>query len=162
MPVPDPTRFPIEKRFQAALNAMRNPGFLKSPKYEEQQKRALRDGAHPDIIEFERKLVKRFADLGVPVFAHCVIRTSEEQLRLFNEGFSKDTPKDGLWPHKAYAVDIIHSKLGWMDALPQGWQIIGHIGHEVAISMGIKITWGGDWKHFHDPAHFELSDWKNL
>jgi len=159
----EPERFPIETRFQAALNAMRNPGFLGSPRYQEQQKRALREGAHPDILEFERKLVKRLWSLGVPVFANCVVRTRDEQASLYIRGFSKDHPNDGLWPHQAFAVDIIHGTLGWMENpnIPNAWAIIGHLGKEVAASMGIEITWGGDWK-FYDPAHFELTDWKRI
>lgn len=159
----EPERFPIETRFQAALNAMRNPGFLKSPKYQQQQKRALREGAHPQILEFERKLVKRLAEMGVPVFAACVVRTYDEQASAYARGVSKDSPADGLWPHRAFAVDIIHGTLGYMDkpVIPNAWAIIGHVGKEVAASMGIKITWGGDWT-FYDPAHFELTGWKQM
>lgn len=163
MPTLEPTRFPIETRFQAALNAMRNPGFLKSPRYQEQQKRALREGAHPHILEFERKLVKRLAELGVPVFAHCVVRTPAEQADAYMRGVSKVNPFVGPYPHQAWAVDIIHGVFGWMDspAIPHSWDLIGHLGKEVAASMQIKIVWGGDWNVLYDPAHFELADWKH-
>lgn len=162
MPVPEPTRFPIETRFQSALNAIRNPGFIKSPKYQQQQKRALREGAHPDILDFERKLVKRLASMGVPVFAVCVVRTAQEQAAVYASGASKDSPDDGLWPHMAFAVDIIHGTLGYMDRplIPNAWAIIVHVAKEVAISMGIEITCGHDWGW--DSAHFELKHWKRI
>lgn len=144
------------------MAALRNEAFLKTPKYQEQQKRAVIDGAHPAIVEFSRKLCKRLAGMGIPAFPHCIVRTEQEQLRLFNEGFSKDTPKDGVWPHMGYAVDIIHSKLAWMDGIPNAWAIFGHVGKEVAASMQIGVTWGGDWKLFKDPAHWELTHWKAM
>lgn len=150
--------------YRVAMEALRNEGFLKSPKYQEQQTRANRVGAHPLIVEFSDKLVKRLGKLGIPVFPLCIVRTEQEQMKAFLDGVSKDDPSDGLWPHRFAAVDIIHSKLGYMDAenhVPNGWNIIGHCGKEVAHSMGIKIVWGGDWK-FYDPAHFELEGWKEM
>lgn len=158
----EPERFPIETRYQAALNAMRNPGFLKSPKYQQQQKRAVRDGAHPDILEFERLLVKRCAALGVPVFALCVMRSYDDQMSAYVRGASKDSPADGLWPHMGFAVDIIHGTLGYMDrpVIPNAWAIIKHLAEEVARSMGIEITCGHDWGW--DSAHFELKHWKRI
>lgn len=152
--------------FPMALRAMRNPEFMKTPRYKEQQKRARREGAHPDIVEFADKLVKRFRDMGIPMFPHCIVRTREEQQDAFDRGVSWDSPADGLWPHMGYAVDIIHGVLGWMDQpkpIPHAWDIVGHLGKEVALSMGIKIKWGGDFpKGKYDPAHFELEGWRDL
>lgn len=149
--------------FPMAIEAMRNVGFLKSPKYQEQQTRASRVGAHPLILEFSDKLVKRCKNLGIPVFPHCIVRTYDDQASVYARGVSRDSPTDGLWPHRFAAVDIIHGTLGYMDApvIPHAWSIIGHLGKEVAHSMGIKIIWGGDWK-FYDPAHFELEGWKDM
>ena len=135
-----------------------------TPAYNEQQHRANRSGAHPKILEFTDKLVKRCRDLGIPVFPHCIVRTRADQQSAFVLGHSRDSPNDGLWPHRAFAVDIIHSKLGWMEGIPHSremWLVIGHLGKEVASSMSINIEWGGDWK-FYDPSHFELSGWKDI
>lgn len=149
-------------RFQSALAAMRNKGFLKSPKYQQQQKRALREGAHPHIVEFSDKLVKRMREMGIPMFAHCIVRTADQQQAAFDLGVSNDSPKDGLWPHQAFAVDIIHGVAGWMDkpVIPLAWEVVGHIGKEVAKSIGVSVVWGGDFRRFPDPAHWELADWK--
>lgn len=159
------------KAFPMALEAMRNTAFLKSPKWQEQQLRADRHGAHDKICEFTRKLVQRAALLGVPLFPHCIVRTVEDQASAFARGVSW-TPPTRPFPHRAFAVDIIHGTLGWMDrpVIPHAWEIIGHLGIEVAKSMSIKITWGGDWdndgdsadERKYDPAHFELSDWRAL
>lgn len=151
--------------YPRALDAMRNRAFIKSPKYQEQQKRAVRDGAHPLICEFADKMVKRFRELGIPMFPACIIRTQGEQHAMFRAGVSNDRPDDGLWPHMAFAVDIIHGQLGYMDELNKKlpvWALVGHIGKEVAISMGIKIKWGGEFRKLYDPAHFELENWREI
>lgn len=149
--------------FPRALDAMQNPGFIKSPRYQEQQKRANRVGAHPHIVEFADKLVKRGAQMGIPLFPHCIVRTYEDQMAAYVQGVSRDSPADGLWPHKFAAVDIIHGTLAYMDEpiIYNAWAIIGHLGKEVAHSMGIQIEWGGDWK-WRDAAHFELKGWKEI
>lgn len=149
-----------------ALAAMRNSEFLKTPKYQEQQTRALKEGADPLILEFSEKLIKRMAALGVPMFAHCIVRPYHQQAVEFAQGDSLINPAKTPWPHRAYAVDIIHSVHGWMDKFdhkPTGvraWEIVGHVGKEVANSMDIDIKWGGEFKRLYDPAHFELADWR--
>jgi len=144
---------------KSALAALRAPLFLTVPKYQVQQSLANRVGADPDILDFERRLVARLKKMDIPVYAHCVVRTEDEQLRLLNEGKTKDSPLDGRWPHMAYAVDIVHGVHHW-EIPSSAWAIIGHVGKEVAASCGVKVDWGGDWK-FYDPAHWQLSDWKD-
>lgn len=164
MQEPDGRNADPATRYPRALQAMRNPAFLKSPKYQQQQTRAVREGAHPHIVEFADKLVKRFASMGIPMFPHCIVRTYDEQADAFVRGVTKDSPMDGLWPHRAFAVDIIHSVWGWIEPPehPEVWDIVGHVGKEVALSMGIKIVWGGDWNRFPDPVHFELENWREI
>ena len=130
-----------------------------SERYSDQQGRADRTGSDPRILEFERKLVKRARKIGVPLFAHCVIRGSADQNRLYREGRSK--ARAGESPHNfGCAVDLIHGTKGWNLTRNQ-WDIIGHIGHELAIQAGLDVVWGGDWK-FYDPAHWELADWRKV
>lgn len=120
--------------------------------------RAKRKGASPQILEFEQALIKKLASLQVPVFAHCVIRERDEQEAAYFRGNSK--ARFGQSPHNyGMAVDIIHSIKGW-EIPNQSWEIIGHVGKEVAKAHGIKIVWGGDFKSLWDPAHWELADWK--
>ena len=160
MPTPNLVKGDPATLFPRAIAAMQNKPFLKTPSYQKQQTRALTEGAHPLIVEFARKLVKRLAGMGIPVFPHCIVRTFDDQASAYARGVSKDSPTDGLWPHRAFAVDIVHGKLLW-DMTKEMWAVVGHVGKEVAASMGIKIVWGGDWK-FWDPAHFELADWKRI
>lgn len=134
--------------------------FLLRPEYQTQQQRAVRDGAHPDIREFERKLIKRMAKKhGVPLFAHNMVRSNADQTALFVQGVSK--AKAGKSPHNfGCAVDIVHSVRAW-DLSRESWLMLGHIGKELANQMGVKLVWGGDWS-FYDPAHWELAEWRKL
>lgn len=143
----------------SSLRGMVDRPFLKTAKYAQQQERADRKGANPDILEFERVLIRRMAALGVPMFAHEVVRSAEKQAQEFHEGDSKDSPADGVWGHRSCAVDIIHSGKGW-GLTDQQWLIVGHTGKH----LGFKVRWGGDFKPLKasglgwDPAHWELLD----
>ena len=104
--------------------------------------------------------MKRVFKLGVPIFAHSVIRGSADQNRLYREGHSK--ARAGESPHNyGAAVDLIHGTKGWNLTRKQ-WAIIGHIGKELAIQAGHKVTWGGDFKSLYDPAHWELTEWRAI
>lgn len=133
--------------------------FLQSRKWQEQQTRAWREEAHPDILEFERVFIKRLTRQGIPAFASEVMRTAERQNDLYALGHSK--AKGGQSPHQyGCAVDIVHSVKGWnLDR--QQWDLLAHIGKELATQKGIKLVWGGDFESLYDPAHWELADWRS-
>lgn len=155
------------------LRSIRDPKFLWSTLHHEQHMRAVRSfakkaadggnlivGAHPDILRFEKALVKRMNKLGVPMFASEVIRTPERQTELYIKGTTK--AKANQSPHQfGCAVDIIHGVKGWEISNP-AWNLVGQIGLEVATSLGIKIKWGGTFSNLWDPAHWELLEWKSI
>lgn len=149
-----------------ALAGLVDRSFLASQRWQTQQHRANRVGAHPNIILFEAKLRRRLADMGIPMFCHTMVRTREQQMIEYQEGTSKDSPADGKWPHRAHAIDLVHSTRAW-GLTPKQWQCIGHVGFEVAKANHIRVTWGGDDpgvndKFNWDPAHWELTNWKEL
>lgn len=153
---------PGGEAYAVALRGMVDRPFCASQKYGEQQGRADRVGAQKQILDFERKLVRRFLNMGVPLFAHCVVRGDEEQNRLLKAGVSKAGA--GESPHNyGAAVDLIHGTKAWALSREQ-WAIIGHVGKEVAAQAGIHVTWGGDDgpgdKFNWDPAHWELTEWR--
>jgi len=147
------------KAYADELAGMVERAFCFTEAYGNQQARADKAGAQPDILRFADLLIGRAFKLGIPLFPHCVVRGSEEQNRLFKEGKSK--ARAGESPHNyGAAVDIVHGKLGWNLSRRQ-WAIIGHLGKEIAAQQGLKVTWGGDWK-FYDPAHWELTEWRAI
>ena len=70
---------------------------------------------------------------------------------------SKLAKKDGfghavdLYPYYNGAVQVSDKEV-----IPKLKLIAVHI-KAVAKCLGLKITWGGDWKTPYDPPHFELS-----
>lgn len=120
--------------------------------------RAIREGAHPKILEFEDALIKRLAKHMVPMWAHSIVRGAKQQEAAFAGGFSK--ARFGKSPHNfGCAVDLVHGTKAW-GLSEDAWKIIGDIGKEVAKSRGVPIVWGGDFQSLWDPAHWELRDWK--
>lgn len=134
--------------------------FLKSQRWQEQQWRADRLGAHPDILEFERVFIRRMSKLGVPMFASEVIRSWKRQEELYALGNSR--ARGGLSAHQhGCAIDLVHSVKGW-NLDKKAWELIGHVGKEVAKQKGLAIVslaWGGDWS-FYDPAHWQIDGWQ--
>lgn len=146
--------------YASGLRAIVARDFLLSEKHQEQQWRADRKGADHRILLFEHKFLLRMEKLGVPMFAHCVVRSLAEQTARFVQGNSK--AKAGQSPHNyGLAVDLIHGIWAWQIA-DESWRVIGHIGKEIAAQNGLKLTWGGDFKNLWDPAHWELTDWKSI
>lgn len=148
-----------------ALRGMVDRPFLKSQKYQDQQWRAVREGAHPDILEFEKRMVRRMAKLGVPMFGHCVVRSLEQQAIEFAQGDSK--VKFGAH-NVGCAIDLVHGTKAWK-LTDQQWDLVGHCGKEIITQGGLALVnfrWGGpdgpgdkfDW----DPAHWEIADWKSV
>lgn len=148
----------LDGGLEGALRTLQHEQHLLSPKYQDQQWRANRYGAHSDILDFERAFVRRMKKLGVPMFAHNMVRSLGDQQKLYAEGVTR-TKSDS--PHMfGCAVDIVHGVRAW-DLTRAEWSILGHIGKEVAKGLGLKLTWGGDWQ-FYDPAHWELTDWRKI
>ncbi len=155
----------VPSTYDAALRGIMDRPFLATNKYQEQQWRANREGAHPKILEFEYAVIKRMRELGVPMFAHCVVRTKAEQDAAYALGHSRIKGSQP-YPHRFAAVDIIHSRLGW-NMSEKAWDLLGHVGMEVSKRLSIPVTWGGDWdgdgdktdQKLYDPAHWELAWW---
>lgn len=145
---------------RAALRAIVNRPFLETPKWRQQQWTANREGADEAILAFEKRMIKEMAALGVPMFAHNMVRTPQEQRAVYVQGHSNH---DGTKPyaHRKHAVDIVHSVFAWGMTRDQ-WAVIGHVGKECGRRLGIELVWGGDWKRPYDPAHWEIAGWRDL
>lgn len=110
-----------------------------------------RPGCDPAIKRFERSFVRRLTKLEIPAYCRSMLRSNAEQTMLFVTGQSPDLP--GLSAHETgEACDIFVAD--WEEQLPRlAWELIGHIGEEVAISHGTHIQWGG----LARPHHWEIS-----
>ena len=145
---------------KTAKLAMINAPFLQTGVWQRQKERANRVGAHPDIVEFERRFIAKFAKMNIPMFTVYCQRNAAEQDALYVQGRSK--ARAGQSPHNyGLAVDIVHSVMAW-DMPKLCWQIVEHVGKETAIQAGIDVTWGGDFRSIYDPAHWQLANWRDL
>lgn len=163
-----PLTVPVATNWKEALMRIVNQEQVRSRKLTEQRTRPVAGGAAPELLDFLWLFYKRMDGRGIPVYAHTIVRTPEQQLQEFLDGDSRDDPRDGLYPHKGTAVDIIHSIYAW-DMSEYEWLIFGEVGKELAIQRGLDMVWGGDWikkgsnaKVGWDPAHWELRDWRKL
>lgn len=153
-----------DPKLSEAVRSLGDRTYCQSEKYQKQQWMALETGAHVEIIDFRRTFIRRMRKLDVPMYAHNMVRTLDQQKALFVQGVSKTQGAQS--PHVlGMAVDIVHCQRHWKLSVNE-WIIIGHIGKEVAGQMGIKLIWGGDWGRKSptdvgwDPAHWELANYR--
>lgn len=155
------------KDYAASIRVMKDEDFMETVKYEEQQHRAKRDMAHPEILKFSDAMVSECKKLDIPLFPACIVRDRGEQRAMYAMGRSNNDGS-GPYPHEAFAVDLVHGVRGWnLDSAC--WDVIGHIGAEISKRLSIPIRWGGDWdwnpstpQRLYDPAHWELAYWRTL
>jgi len=156
---------------QQALQAMVDKTFLKSTKQQELQWRALTErvtrdgqgqkrieGAHHDLLGFLYLFIKACGSHGIPMHTHNLLRDAKHQQQLLDAGNSLIAESSHMY---GMGADCVHSKLYWNLTKDQ-WAILGHIGKEVAANNGLGkiIEWGGDWKRFPDPAHWQIRNWR--
>lgn len=100
-------------------------------------------------------------DMSIPQFGG--LRTADEQNKLFENGFSKCDGYDKKSYHQSgLAVDVIPYISGEnIYSMSKDKQEVYF--HKVAVCMleaanklGVKLSWGGNWKGFLDRPHFEI------
>ena len=85
----------------------------------------------------------------------CGFRNEESQNYAYDNGFSKKR-----WPNSKHnvspsiAVDVAPYPINWKDAV--AFCQLAKIIKRIADELMIEVTWGGDWVHFPDLAHWEL------
>ncbi|RUV54678.1 hypothetical protein EOA85_24060 [Mesorhizobium sp. M5C.F.Ca.IN.020.29.1.1] len=149
---------------ETVLQGLRDRAFMMGERYAAQQLRADREGSRPELLAFLDAFQRQLRALGVPMFAHCLVRDSAAQDAAYAAGTSKAQAGESAHNYGC-AVDLVHSRRAW-DLTKREWAVIGHIGKDVAARNQLKINWGGDdgpgdnfdW----DPAHWELRNWKAL
>lgn len=154
---------PYHEKYKEARRELIDRHFCSSKKYQDQQWRAMRIGAHPDMLKFTIKFIAKLRRLGIPAFASEIVRTAERQRQLYAAGYSNAVGAKAPHPYGC-ASDIIHSKLGWKLSKKQ-WEFYGELGKELAKQIAIPIVWGGDWPPIvenvgWDPAHWQLKHWR--
>lgn len=153
-----PAALPLQFK-NAGLEALRiHPGAFNTEEMLRLHYRADYQGIPHPLADFTRQLYKQMRKLGFPVYVHTCLRSSEDQENMFLEGYS--TLRSG--PHqRSCAVDIVHATMHWNAPKPF-WDLIGVTGKAIIKSNGFPIDWGGDFKTFYDPAHWQMTRWQSF
>ena len=108
-------------------------------------------GVHPDLVAVIKEALQKTKHDFIVIDG---LRTKAEQRQLVKKGKSKTMNSRHLTGH---AVDLL--PIG-----PKGpafdWDLYHAIAptiKEIALSRGVDLEWGGDWKSFPDGPHFQLS-----
>jgi peptidoglycan L-alanyl-D-glutamate endopeptidase CwlK len=105
---------------------------------------------HPDLQKVAKECIKTF-DFRVI----CGHRGKAEQDRVVREGKSKakwPTSKHNSKPSRAF--DAVPEPVDWKNI--ERFRTMADHMKLAAKRVGVKITWGGDFKTFFDGPHFEL------
>lgn len=105
-------------------------------------------GVHPDLV----RVVKRALELSDVDFTVIEgLRTKERQAELLKQGFTKTMNSRHII---GQAVDIVPLPVDWNNKSRFG--LVAAAMKAAAAELGVKITWGGDFKTFVDLPHYQI------
>ena len=105
-------------------------------------------GVHPDLV----RVVKRALELSPVDFTVIEgLRTKERQAELLKQGFTRTMNSRHII---GQAVDIVPLPVDWNNPKPFG--LVAEAMKKAAAELGVKITWGGDFKSFVDMPHYQI------
>jgi hypothetical protein len=126
-------------------------------------------GYDPRFIEWYGRMRRAMAELRKPMFAFEARRSNGRQLELWKQGRNAagevvDLSKVVTWAkpgeslhNTGRAIDLIFEGTHWSNP-DADWALAGMMGKSLAIAMGLKLTWGGDWAgKKNDRPHWELA-----
>lgn len=79
------------------------------------------------------------------------LRTKERQAELMKQGFTRTLNSRHII---GQAVDIVPLPVDWNNHKP--FHLVADAMKKAADELGVKITWGGDWKSFKDLPHYQI------
>jgi hypothetical protein len=119
----------------------------------ENQKKHL-ESLHQRVKPIFERFIKELKKRGFDVYITSSYRTFEKQAELKKLNSKNASP--GLSPHNyGMAIDInVRDGLTWLRkaSSKEDWEKSGI--PEIARSMGIR--WGGDFRTYYDPIHFDV------
>lgn len=118
-------------------------------------------GVHPQLVA----VVKRALELSPVDFTVIEgVRTKERQAELYAQGRTtagKIVTKSLVSRHFVnektgfgHAVDIVPLPIDWNNQKP--FLLVAEAMKKAAEELGVKITYGGDWRTFKDLPHYQM------
>lgn len=114
-------------------------------------------GVNPDLVRLlqDTYTIAKQRGITFKVPASGVLRDAAEQNKYFKQGGSKKDGYKNVGRHqKGQALDISITSKGGDKELRK----VNDIVQTLARQRGLKITWGGTWKGFNDPYHFQIEN----
>lgn len=107
-------------------------------------------GVHADLA----KVVRRAAELtDCPFIVTEGLRTMKRQRELVAAGASKTLKSRHLTGHAIDFAPLVAGEVTWK------WPpfaIVAQAFKRAAAELGVRVSWGGDWRTFKDGPHIEL------
>lgn len=107
---------------------------------------------HPDLVWIVNRTLELSA-LDIRVIEGR--RSEERQRQLVRNGHSRTLNSRHLTGHAVDVVPWIKSQIPWQDW--QAFTCVAQSMKKAANEKHIPLVWGGDWPHFRDGSHYELS-----
>lgn len=111
-------------------------------------------GVHPDLV----LVVRRALELSPVDFTVIEgLRSRERQAELHKQGFTRTMNSRHFKNDKTgfgHAVDIVPLPVDWNNHEP--FHRVAAAIKKAADELGVKITWGGDWRTFKDLPHYQI------
>ncbi len=105
-------------------------------------------GVHEDLV----RVVRRALELSPVDFTVIEgLRTPERQAELMKQGFTRTLKSRHII---GQAVDIVPLPVDWNNPAP--FRLVAEAMKKSAAELGVKITWGGDFKTFKDLPHYQI------
>lgn len=116
------------------------------------------EGVNPELLQVvHHALGISKVDFGIP--QNGGLRSDTEQRKLFLSGKSR---LDGVEKKSKHQTGDAFDVFAYVDG-KASWDV-NHMSQvalavlQSAVSLGVKVQWGGFWKNFVDLPHFELID----
>lgn len=91
----------------------------------------------------------------------CTYRSDADQQKAFDTHHSKARPGESAHNfNPSLAIDVAPFPIDWNDL--ERFDVMARCMKDAAAKAGVAITWGGDWPHFKDYPHFELTHWREI
>lgn len=105
-------------------------------------------GVNPQLV----KVVERALQLSPVDFTVIEgVRTKERQAELMKQGFTRTLNSRHII---GQAVDIVPLPVDWNN--PKSFHLVADAMKKAADELGVKITWGGDFRTFKDLPHYQI------